>query len=122
MVQKEKTKESVRLQVNELLKEMYEEQKAKTNKKQRESRNFNNFDNVSCKTNQTVQMRAITIGLSFIELWIDIHLKNIDEKEISKELCNIIMTAKKWGESSYMTAKTLQNHLEYLIDEKFICE
>ena len=118
VVQKEKTKESVRKQVSELLSQMHQEQKEKL--VARQSKSFNLSDN-KCQQQEIVN-KSIKIGLSFIELWVNIHESGSwSQSDTNNQVCLIVARAKSWGKITQIIAKNIAEHVEFLLEEKFHC-
>ena len=118
IVQKEKTKESVRKQVSDLLSKMNQEQRKKM--AARQSRSLNN-SNMQCYQ-QDLITKSVKVGLSFIELWVTIHEnRSWSTSDTKNQVCLIISKAKSWGKVPQIVAKNIADHLEFLLEEKFIC-
>lgn len=115
----------MRQQVAELLQKMYEEQKAKIEADSsfnRQSRNLSIFNlEEDCMAASKLVFQSSLIGLAFIQLWVDIHENDLDHGQLSSQLCDILEHSKAYGKLPLIVAKTMKDHLLFLLDDNVDC-
>ena len=120
VIQKEKTKESVRQQVSDLLRKMHQEQKEKMG--MRKSKSLNNFDEKNQDQEDEIIDKCIHIGLSFVELWVDMNdNRPLNHSETNSRVCKIISKAKSLGRVPNIVANSIAQHIQFLLEENYEC-
>ncbi len=102
---KTKQKESMRHEVAQIFENMYRQQKSDlVTKCKREAR-------------QNVVDKSIIVGLEFIQLWVELHDKSLEEDAIKQRMCQIVQQAHKWGKVTLVVAEKLASHMNFLLGQ-----
>lgn len=126
VLQKQNTGEAVRNQVAYLLQQMYEEQQAKLKEDaSRQSRNLimPNFGlQRDCEAASRLVFQSSLIGLAFLQLWVDLHENDLDDRQLSHQICDILNHSQAYGKLPFIVASTIKDHLLFLLDESVDCQ
>ena len=124
IIEKSQEKKNTRLQVAQLLEKMYQEQKARVTRSAVSSNiaksNKNEKNNCNNLKESTILIHRVTkIGLAFLQIWVEYH-ENL-KFDLEKNVCHILKQANSWGKLTKTVAKTIKNHLEFLLDTYIDC-